>query len=402
MNKELKALILEDSELDAELVAAMLAHSWEHLSWRRVDRQVEFIEELNWQPDVIIADHEVPGFGAPAALELLQELDADIPLIVCTGAVTEEIVVRCMRLGAADYLLKDRLTRLGPAVENALAMRRERLAKQQTQREQQRLAALNSALLDSLPAQAALLDTQGNIIATNAAWRSKGHKDTFSSPEWGLNCNYASACLKLAGRDSLHAVGIVRGIAEVLAGQRDQFAMDYPGQAKHAMNWYRVMVTRVTAEPNAGGAVVMHIDVTERRSMEEQLKVNANALQHLAEGVIISDAQLRVVAVNKAYSTMTGYELEEIKGLPLWTALTGEEVSKIPDESHPAYKAPSGWRIELNGRHKSGKYFRSVLSVSPVPSEQGKIGHYTAVLNAQAVPIDQTWIQQPAATSEST
>lgn len=384
MNKELKALIVEDSALDAELVAAMLAHSWEHLSWRRVDRQENFIDELTWQPDIIIADHEVPGFGAPAALELLQELDADIPLIVCTGAVTEETVVRCMRLGAADYLLKDRLTRLGPAVENALAMRRERLSKQQTQREQQRLAALNSALLDSLPAQAALLDTQGNIIATNAAWRSKGHKDTFTSPEWGVDCNYAGACLKLAGRDSLHAVGIVRGIAEVLAGQRDQFAMDYPSQAKHAGHWFRVMVTRVTAEPNAGGAVVMHVDVTERRSMEEQLKINANALQHLAEGVVISDAQLRVVAVNKAYSTMTGYELEEVKGLPLWTALTGEEASRIPGEKHPAYNATSGWRVELNGRHKSGKYFRSILSVNPVPSEHGQVEHFTAVLTDQA------------------
>jgi PAS domain S-box-containing protein len=390
MNKELKSLIVEDSALDAELIAAMLAHGWEHVGWRRVDSKEDFIHELAWRPDIIIADHEVPGFGAPAALELLQEMDVDIPLIVCTGAVTEETVVRCMRLGAADYLLKDRLTRLGPAVENALAMRRERLAKQHTQREQQRLAALNSALLDSLPAQAALLDTQGSIIATNAAWRSKGHKDTFTNPEWGVGCNYANACMKPAGRDNLHAVGVVRGITEVLAGRREQFAMDYPSQAKHDAHWFRVLVTRVTAQPNAGGAVVMHVDVTERRSMEEQLKVNANALQHLAEGVVISDAHLRVVAVNKAYSTMTGYDLEEVKGLPLWTALTGEENSGIPDENHPAFNTLSGWRGELNGRHKNGKYFRSILSVNPVPSEHGQIEHYTAVLT------DQAW-QQPLA-----
>lgn len=387
MSKELKVLIVEDSTADAELMAAMLAHSWEHLSWRRVDRQADFISELSWPPDIIIADYEVPGFSAPTALELLQEMDVDIPFIVCTGAVTEETVVRCMRLGAADYLLKDRLIRLAPAIENALAMRRERLAKQQTQREQQRLAALNNALLDSLPAQAALLDSEGNIIATNAAWRSKGHKDTFTNPEWGIDCNYASACMKLAGRDSLHAIGIASGIAEVLAGKRDQFAMDYPSQNKRTGHWFRVMVTPVTAQPNAGGAVVMHVDVTERRSMEEQLKVNANALQHLAEGVVISDAQLRVVDVNKAYSTMTGYELSEVKGLPLWTALTGEETTKIPTDKYPAFDAHRGWRGELNSRHKNGKYFRSILSVNPVPSEQGKIEHFTAVLT------DQAWAQ---------
>jgi DNA-binding NtrC family response regulator len=155
MNKELKTLIIDDSTADAELEVAVLLRSWEHVSWRLVDREADFINELSWQPDVIIADYAVPGFNAPLALETLHELDADIPLIVCTGAVTEETVMRCIHLGAADYLLKDRLNRLGPAIENALAMRRERLAKQRTQQEQQRMAALNSALLDSMPAQAA-------------------------------------------------------------------------------------------------------------------------------------------------------------------------------------------------------------------------------------------------------
>jgi PAS domain S-box-containing protein len=390
MNKELKALIVEDSAADAELAVAVLSRSWEHLSWRRVDSEADFIRELVWQPDVIIADYEVPGFGAPKALEMLQELGADIPLIVFTGAVTEETVVRCIRLGAADYLLKDRLTRLAPAIENALAMRRERLAKQQTLHEQQRLAALNSALLDSLPAQAALLNAQGDIVATNAAWRKYGNRANFSGAEWGNGCHYVKACMEVSSKQNLHSLGVARGVGDVLAGKCEQFNLEYPCLCKDGRHWFRIMVTPVTSGSQDGGAVVMHVDITERRNIEEQLKINANALQHLAEGVIVSDANLRVVSLNMAYTAMTGYELDEVKGLPLWTAITGEEVDRIPADIGSSPTASGGWRTELNSRHKDGKSFRAVLSVNPVPGERGVVEHFTAVLTNCA------WMQQCA------
>lgn len=138
MTTALKVLIIEDSPTDAELAVASLMRTWPHIDWRRAETEAEFNEQLKWLPEIIIADYEVPGFGALAALRILKARNCDIPLIVFTGAVTEEIVVRCIQLGAADYLLKDRLTRLGPAIVNALNMRHERDAKRRTEREQQR------------------------------------------------------------------------------------------------------------------------------------------------------------------------------------------------------------------------------------------------------------------------
>jgi PAS domain S-box-containing protein len=384
MNKELKTLIVEDSIADAELAVAMLSRSWEHVSWRRVDREADFIHELAWHPDVIIADYEVPGFGAPVALEMLHELDADIPLIVCTGAVTEETVVRCIRLGAADYLLKDRLTRLAPAIENALAMRRERLAKQRTQQEQQRMASLNSALLDSLPAQAALLDGRGDVIATNAAWRTQGNSASFSGADWGCGCHYVEACLNSSDKRNQHARDIAQGVSEVLAGKRAQFTVEYPCQCVDGKHWYRFVVTPVTAGHSDGGAVVMNVDVTEHRSIEAQYKLNATALQHLAEGVVVADAQLRVVSLNKAYTTMTGYKLDEVKGLSLWTAITGDERDQMPADFASTLRTDGGWHTELDMKRKDGRSFHALLSVNATPSEQGGIENFTAVLNDHA------------------
>jgi len=390
MNKELKTLIIDDSAADAELEVAVLSRSWEHVAWRLVDRESDFINELAWRPDVIIADYAVPGFNAPVALEMLHEMDADIPFIVCTGAVTEETVMRCMHLGAADYLLKDRLTRLAPAIENALAMQRERQAKQRTLREQQRMAALNSALLDSLPAQAALLDGRGDVIATNAAWRTQGNTANCSGVDWGCGCHYVEACRNSADKRTPHARAIARGVSDVLAGNSEQFSLEYPCQCHDGKHWFRFVVTPVSTAHSDGGAVVMHIDVTEHRSIEEQHTINANALQHLAEGVIVADAKLRVVSLNKAYTAMTGYELDEVKGLSLWTAITGEERDRIPNSIGSQLLSSGSWRTELPIHRKDGKSFRAVLSLNCVPGKHGDVEHYTAVL------MDHAWTLQQA------
>src|SRR4051812_32915675 len=89
-----RILIIEDTPSDAELAADMLINMWPYLEWRLVVNETEFREGLAWQPDAIIADYEVPGFGAIAALGVLHELNSEIPLIVFTGAVTEDTVVR--------------------------------------------------------------------------------------------------------------------------------------------------------------------------------------------------------------------------------------------------------------------------------------------------------------------
>lgn len=385
MATALKALIIEDSPSDAELAIASLARTWSTIDWRRVETEAEFVQHLKWQPDIIIADYEVPGFGALAALNILKAENCDIPLIVFTGAVSEQIVVRCIQLGAADYLLKDRLTRLGPAIVNALSMRREREAKLRTQREQQRLAALNRALLDSLPAQAALLDKHGKIIAINEAWHCEGDRQGFANRDWNVGTDYAAACLHLSGEQKLNAVNVSHGVHAVLAGTRDQFVLEYPIANGEKKYWYRVMVTPVhtrlqNGDRHDGGAVVMHLNITERRLAEEQLRINSNALQHLTEGVVITDANLRVITINKAYTAMTGYEAEEILGLPLGTVITGDDDPYLHGEAARTISVSGGWRCELTCRRKDSGQFPAIFSISPVRGEQGNIEHYTAVL----------------------
>jgi DNA-binding NarL/FixJ family response regulator len=113
-------LFVEDMPADCELAVAMLERRWPALAWVRVDGEAGFRDALSAQPDLIIADLEVPGFGAVAALRILAEVGSRIPLLVHSGAVTPVQLDECVRLGAAGCLLKDRWPDLVTVVDGLL------------------------------------------------------------------------------------------------------------------------------------------------------------------------------------------------------------------------------------------------------------------------------------------
>jgi signal transduction histidine kinase len=120
MGVPVHVLIVEDSATDAELMVYELRVAGYEPAWERVETETEYLAHLEPAPDIILADYRLPQFGALRALRLLQERCPEVPLIVISGAIGEDVAVAAMRQGASDYLLKDRLGRLGQAVSNAL------------------------------------------------------------------------------------------------------------------------------------------------------------------------------------------------------------------------------------------------------------------------------------------
>jgi PAS domain S-box-containing protein len=130
MTLPLKVLILEDLKSDAELMVHELKQAGFLTDWKRVDTEDQYLAALESDPDLILADYSLPQFDAFLALRLMQERRQDIPFIVVSGAIAEELAVEFMKRGASDYLIKDRLTRLGQAAVRALEQRDLRKKKQ--------------------------------------------------------------------------------------------------------------------------------------------------------------------------------------------------------------------------------------------------------------------------------
>ena len=122
----LHVLILEDREQDAELMVHELRRAGFDPQWQRVDTEADFLAQLNQELDVVLADYSLPQFDAQRALEHLKKRGLDVPFIIVSGCIGEERAVECMKYGATDYLLKDRLTRLGQAVRKAVDEKRRR------------------------------------------------------------------------------------------------------------------------------------------------------------------------------------------------------------------------------------------------------------------------------------
>ncbi len=141
----LAVLVVEDEAADFEVVVRVLKRSGIPARCRRVDNERDYRRELQMPPDIILSDYVLPEFSALDALELLKESGLDIPFIVLTGMVSEETVVESMKRGAADYLLKDRMARLGSAVMRAIEERDLRIEKKLADENAMRSRALREA-----------------------------------------------------------------------------------------------------------------------------------------------------------------------------------------------------------------------------------------------------------------
>ena len=165
----MRILILEDNKADAELAVRELRRADLEFESRIAETKDQFLNGLEeFAPDLILSDYSLPQFTGLDALRILKAAALDIPFVLCTGSLTEEVAVECMREGASDYVLKTSLKRLPTAVLNALAATDARKAKDNAV----------SALRDSE-------EKFRSIVETTNEWIWAGNTDgtiTYSNP----------------------------------------------------------------------------------------------------------------------------------------------------------------------------------------------------------------------------
>ena len=162
MATPLQVLILEDCALDAELMLDHLRDAGFEPQARVVDTEPAYLAQLDPRLDLVLSDFSMPQFDARRALQLLKERGFEVPFIIVSGHIGEDVAVQCMREGASDYLLKDRLARLGPAVTQVLE--RKRLLHEKREAEARLLHEAFYDALTGLPNRALLLERLGYLV----------------------------------------------------------------------------------------------------------------------------------------------------------------------------------------------------------------------------------------------
>lgn len=138
--KNIRLLLVDDSDDDRDLILMNLMRGGYSPDTESVDTREEFVNALeNHKWDLIICDYSMPGFDGITALNILRKEERDIPFILVSGAIGEELAVKAMKAGANDYLMKDNLQRLVPAIERELKDAEVRRKHREAQRERDRL-----------------------------------------------------------------------------------------------------------------------------------------------------------------------------------------------------------------------------------------------------------------------
>ena len=299
MEQALRILILEDLPSDAELMVYELRQAGIAHSHRRVADREHFAAALEEDcPDIILSDFHLPGFDGLEALALAQATRPDTPFIFVSGAMGEEVAIDTVKRGATDYVLKDRITRLGPAVERAL-----REAEARRERRQVAAALRDSEeryrlLLKNLPAVVykGYVNCEVDFIDEKVEELTGYDKINFDTRDikWNdllLSEDYQK--FKAAFQRGLHESGsyireyrIRRKNGEVIWIQdRGQIICDPEGRVEYISGVF--------------------FDVTERRRAEEALQVSearfASFMRHLPGTAVMRDFNGRYLFANETW-----------------------------------------------------------------------------------------------------
>ena len=168
---DLHLLICEDRADDVELVVRELKRAGIAPRWSSVDTEPQYVSALDGPdvPQIILADYNMPAFNALRALKLLRQRQLDIPFIVVTGTISEETAVQCIKEGADDYLIKDRLARLAPAILHSLEEKRLRDEKRSAEAALRQSEQRYRSLVEHSPDGILVVAGDGRIVYINDA-----------------------------------------------------------------------------------------------------------------------------------------------------------------------------------------------------------------------------------------
>jgi len=310
MSISLHILIVEDSEDDAILLMRTLQNSGYELTFERVEIAEKMSDALNRKKwDIIIADYTMPHFSGLEALKLLQKSGLDIPFIIISGAVGEEIAVEAIKAGANDYLMKDNLHRLIPTIQRELRETKMRLEHKQAK---EGLHQLDKAI-ETISLGVTIANIQGEIIYTNPA-EAKIHGYTMEELI-GKNIGIF-APNKLRKQINIEQIKKWKGLTrESINFKKD--GSTFPVQ----------LTSNIITDTKGNPITIITIceDITERKKIEEVLKKYKFMIESANDAIFFKDLESRYIIINNKTLEVFGLSREEVIGKNDYELMSNKE-----------------------------------------------------------------------------
>jgi PAS domain S-box-containing protein len=347
LTEVLRVLIVEDSRTDAKLVVQELQRTGRTVEFERVETASAMrtaLEQREW--DLVTSDWSMPRFSAPAALAILQEKRLDLPFIIVSGTVGEESAADAMRAGARDYVLKDKLSRLAPAVERELLEHENRRAHVESERRRREAEQRSQRMIESAMVGIWMLDAENKTTFMNARMAGILEVDLGEA----VRTPFANF--------------FIEEDRSAIAARLEERKAGIPGAYEQAFRKADGSVGRLLIEASPmydasgrfEGVLGVVTDVTERRRAEEALRTSEVRYRLMFDNSPLPkwlyDAEtLRFLDVNEAAVRDYGYRREEFLAMTIKSIRPKEDIPALIEAERSAGDTPKFgvWRLRKKG-----------------------------------------------------
>ncbi len=486
MTKKIKILLLEDLSVDVELIHREIKKLDLDTELKVVQDEESFREALlKFKPDLILSDYMLPRFTGLEALKIAQSFDEHLPFIIVTGSMNEQTAVECMKAGAWDYIIKEKLERLIPAVKSALEKKEIIKEKQdairsleESEERFRRLVELapiaivvhkkaaityaNPAAIkksgfnsldemigqnifnfihpDYLPIIKARYEAllKGEVfspIAIKLLTRDKQEMDVeLTSLPLGPSYNVMTLIDDLTEQKRLEAQyqGLIEQSSDAIFffykgrlelvnkafvdmfgytkkeclsndfdffkivseehrdGLSERFYLLEKGESKlglYEFHSYKkngekiICEASISSVPYKRGMAIQGIirDISERRQVEENIRKLSQVIEQSPTAVIVTDVKGKIEYVNPAFTKITGYTFDEVKGRNPRFLQSGKVSRKSYRQLWKTIYSGKVWHGEFCNRKKDGSLYWAQIIISPIFDSKGRITHFMGI-----------------------
>lgn len=308
MEKLVRVLIVEDMAADAELNMREARKVLANCEFVVVEREEDFLNALrDFTPHLVLSDYTMPEFDGLSALRLTLEHSPDTPVIMVTGSINEDTAVECMKAGAANYVIKHSIKRLGTAILHALDERQRKIDHRKAQQGLFESEKRYRSLFELSPVGVILQDADTKIINVNDAYCqiSGFRKEELIGKSVSM----------LAGSENLNTIDENRN--RILSGEtlRHEVRNRTKTGTEIVIELYESAITLVDG---SHGILSIAVDITEKKKNEEAIRKQADFQQRLIDAIPIpvfyKDINGDYLGCNSAFSELMGLSKEAILG----------------------------------------------------------------------------------------
>ncbi len=274
MKKMINILHLEDDEKDAILIQETINSELTFCKIKRVDNKADFVESLKKETfDLILSDFALPSFNGLDALSIAKEMVPDVPYIYVSGHIGEERAIEALKMGATDYVLKDKPAKLIPAINRALREMDEIEKRRQAELALKESERFSRSTLDSIRYPLSVINESGEIIFVNRSWEENSIVESPLPQGLKVGDNYLEKC-----RSNADALKFTHGIMSVMNGISKEYLQEYSCSLSTGVKWFIGIANKFEGNGPVR-IIVSHADITELKSAEERVKKYSSQLE---------------------------------------------------------------------------------------------------------------------------